>query len=401
MISINNAYSHRIGKKSLRVMRGDGSPVLNGDVVVRHEKHKVLFGCSAFESVRLINNELEGPEKEHASVHVQKIKELFNFVTMPFYWGRFEPRRGKPDTERIMKTARYWNEQGMAVKGHPLCWHTVCAPWLLDMTDEEILQTQIARIERDVADFAGVIGMWDVINEVVIMPVFNKYDNGITRICKSEGRIGLVKKVFEASKRTNPEAVLLINDFDMSVSYDILLEGLLEVGIPIDAIGLQSHMHQGYWGTEKTEEILERFSRFGLPLHFTEINMVSGEIMPRHIEDLNDFIVDEWPSTAEGEERQAAEASAFYKLLFKCPLVEAVTYWNFTDGAWLNAPAGLMTKDARVKPAYEALHSLIKGEWMTPEQRLTVGTDGYIEVTGFKGEYTAEFDGGEMRFVID
>jgi GH35 family endo-1,4-beta-xylanase len=30
------------------------------------------------------------------------------------------------------------------------------------------------------------------------------------------------------------------------------VEGCLEVGIKFDAIGLQSHMHQGYWGVEKT-----------------------------------------------------------------------------------------------------------------------------------------------------
>ena len=29
-------------------------------------------------------------------------------------------------------------------------------------------------------------------------------------------------------------------------------------------------MHQGYWGEEKTLDVLERFARFGLPIHFTE-----------------------------------------------------------------------------------------------------------------------------------
>jgi hypothetical protein len=60
-----------------------------------------------------------------------------------------------------------------------------------------------------------------------------------------------------------------------------------------------------------------------------------------------------------------------------------------------------MTEDARVKPSYEALHGLIKGEWTTPEQRLTTDAHGYIEVSGFKGDYTAEFDGGSARFTID
>ena len=58
----------------------------------------------------------------------------------------------------------------MAVKGHPLCWHTETAPWLSDLTTDEIAAAQVARIQREVEDFRGLIDTWDVINEVVIMP---------------------------------------------------------------------------------------------------------------------------------------------------------------------------------------------------------------------------------------
>ncbi|WP_244895503.1 hypothetical protein [Evansella clarkii] len=33
---------------------------------------------------------------------------------------------------------------------------------------------------------------------------------------------------------------------------------------------MQTHQHQGYCGWEKSEEVLERFSQFGLPIHFIE-----------------------------------------------------------------------------------------------------------------------------------
>jgi len=66
-------------------------------------------------------------------------------------------------------------------------------------------------------------------------------------------------------------------------------------------------MHQGYWGETKTLAVLERFSRFGLPLHMSETTLLSGNLMPPEIEDLNDYQVPEWKSTPEGEERQADE----------------------------------------------------------------------------------------------
>ena len=192
---------------------------------------------------------LAGAEKELAERRNEHFLQVFNQATLPFYWGRFEPQRGQPDTQRILNTARWYQAQGCILKGHPLCWHTLTADWLLSLTQREILQAQIARIQRDVADFAGVIDLWDVINEAVIMPIFDRYDNGITRICRELGRIGLIRTMFETARDANPKAVLLLNDFDVSPAYDILVEGCLEAGIPIDVIGIQSHMHQGYWGS--------------------------------------------------------------------------------------------------------------------------------------------------------
>ena len=397
---MSSAYAHRMGSEAIQITGPDGAPVANRAVTVRQLRGEILFGCAGFETVQFVNGELKEEEKERSEARVEKMLDLFHFITLPFYWGRFEPERGSPDTERLLKTAAWLRKKGCAVKGHPLCWHTVTAPWLLDLSDGEILAAQLARIKRDVAAFDGLIDIWDVINEVVIMPVFDRYDNGITRVCKREGRVELVRKVFAEAKAANPKATLLINDFDMSEDYGNLIEELLAAGVPISAIGLQSHMHQGCWSYEKTEEVLGRFERFGLPLHFTEVNLVSGELMPPSIADLNDFAPDDWPSTPEGETRQAEELEAFYKWLFRCPLVEAVTYWSFTDGGWLNAPAGLMTKDARAKPAYDALYQLIKHEWHTPEMQVITDEYGYAEIRGFRGRYVAEFHGGRMEFSI-
>jgi len=397
---MNNEYPHRRATKIIQIKDTGDHPAANKKISIRQKKGSVMFGCAGFETIQVVNNSIEGKEMTYAKARVEKMLEIFDFITLPFYWGRYEPERGKPDTKRTKKAAEWLQEQGCAVKGHPLCWHTVCADWLLEMTDEEILKTQLARIKREVTDFAGVIDIWDVINEVVIMPVFDRYDNAVTRICKREGQVGLVKKVFDEAKQANPGATLLINDFDMSTDYSDLIVKLLDAGVCIDAIGLQSHMHQGVWPEEKTLEILDRFSTFKLPLHFTEINLVSGELMPLHIVDLNDFVPEEWASTPEGEARQAEELAGFYKLLYNCPLVEAVTYWSFSDGGWLNAPAGLMTKEARVKPAYNALYQLIKNEWLTPEQQVETDENGFTEVSGCRGSYTAEFNGGTMEFTI-
>jgi GH35 family endo-1,4-beta-xylanase len=100
---------------------------------------------------------------------------------------------------------------------------------------------------------------------------------------------------------------LVLNDFDLSPDYERVIEECLDAGIRIDALGLQTHMHQGFRGEEQIWEILERFSRFELPLQMTETTLLSGDLMPADIVDLNDYQVEHWPSTPEGEARQADE----------------------------------------------------------------------------------------------
>ena len=393
-----NALNHRRAEARLRLTLPDGSPAAHCTVTADQTAHQFLFGCGAFDAVDL--KVTRDPERQaFLQQRMDKWLALFNYGTLPFYWGRYEPEEGKTALSETMAAARWLREKNVRVKGHPLCWHTACAPWLMRFSNEEILRRQLERIHRDVTAFRGVIDMWDVINEVVIMPVFDKYDNAITRICREKGRIRLVKEVFDAARESNPEAVLLINDFNTSVSYEILLEGLLEAGVPIDVIGIQSHQHQGYWGLEKLNDVLERFSRFGLPIHFTENTLISGEIMPAHIVDLNDWQVDSWPSTPEGEERQAREISEMYTTLFRHPLVEAITTWDFNDGCWLHAPSGFVREDNSEKPSYFALKQLIHGDWETHET-LETDAEGNLCFTGFKGEYTLRTGAGEAKLVL-
>ena len=385
-MKINPSIAHRSASCKLRFIDEAGNPIVKETITVKQTNHEFLFGCGAFDTLMYANSTDE-TKKSQIEDRVNKWLALFNYGTLPFYWGRFEHEEGKPETLSRMNAAKFLQSHHVTVKGHPLCWHTVCADWLMKYDNETILKKQLDRIHREMTDFKGTVDMWDVINEVVIMPDFDKYDNAVTRICKMKGRVGLIKEVFVAAREANPNATLLLNDFNTSVSYEILIDGCLEAGVPIDVIGIQSHQHQGYWGAEKVNDVLRRFEKFGLPIHFTENTLISGDIMPAYIQDLNDWQVPEWPTTPEGEERQAKEVEEMYRILFSHPLVEAITTWDFTDGAWLGAPSGVLRKDNSVKPVYNKLKEMIKEEWWTNTQ---VHTDeyGYAFIEGMKGEYS-------------
>ncbi len=392
-------YGHRKSACVLTLRDARGVPVAGREVRALQTGHEFLFGCGAFDLLPLLDPET--PRQALPRLHAmwEAWRELFNYGTLPFYQGRYEPKPGQTQEARTRRAARLLAEHGYRVKGHPLCWHTVSAPWLMGMTDEEVLDNQKSRIRREIGAFRNEIKLWDVINEVVIMPEFTHDENAITPLCKRMGRVPLVKALFDTARQADPDATLLINDFNVGERYRQLVEDCLAAGVPIGAIGLQSHQHQGAWGAEKLAEVVDRFKGFGLPLHFTENTFVSGELMPPHIVDLNDFQPETWPSTPEGEDRQARDLLEMLDLLFASPSVTAFTCWNLVDGQWLKAPAGVLREDGSRKPAFEAYKQRVQKDWRT-DVTLTTDENGTCRLTGFRGEYQLISDSGACEFTL-
>lgn len=406
MTTPDPTFAHRRGEATATLLGADGAPLAGVDVTVAQLSHAVGIGNIGFDLVPLATGTPPPPGDEGAThTDLEHLAELwldvFNTATLPFYWGRFEPVRGEPHTGELLAAARWFAERGVRLKGHPLVWHTVCAPWLLDLPLDQVEQVQRERIRREVGDFAGLIDTWDAINEAVIMPVFDREDNALTRLCRDRGRIATIRLAFDEARAANPSATLLLNDFDMSTAYECLIEGVLEAGIQVDALGLQSHMHQGYWGEERTLEVLDRFARYGLPLHLTETTLLSGDLMPAHVEDLNDWQVEHWPSTPEGEERQADELERHYRTLLSHPAVDTITYWGLTDdGAWLGAPGGLVRRDGTPKPAYDALRRLVKDEWWLAPTTARTDDAGRVVVSGWLGDYEIRHGGAGATVAV-
>jgi GH35 family endo-1,4-beta-xylanase len=392
-------FTHRLAQPVVSLRDATDQPLADTEVQVQQVDHDFMFGNIGFDFIGLANGEETGEAIEQLA---RDYVELYNTATLPFYLGQFEPEPGKPDTARMHKTAEWFRARNIRLKGHPLVWHTVAPKWLLDLTTDEVEAALRHRIRRDVADFSDVMTMWDAINEVVIMPVFTAEDNGVTRLAWQRGRIEMLRLAFEEARATDPNVFLLINDFDLSTAYECLIEGMLEAGIVPNAIGLQTHMHQGYRGEDNMMAIIERFARYGLPLHLTETSLVSGHLMPPDIVDLNDYQIPQWPTTVEGEARQADEMVRHYTSLVSHPSVEAITYWGISDrGAWLGAPIGLIRHDGSHKPSYDALHDLIKRDWWVAPASGQTDADGRFRLTGFTGTYQITAAGTSWTVHLD
>ena len=383
---------HRTAEVTLTVLGSDGKTLANTRVVIGQVRHKFLFGCNAFGICPL-----EATDNQQA--YRKRFADLLNFATLPFYWGAYEKLEGRPGQNRLRDMAGWCAGQGIRLKGHPLCWQQVSPAWLVGKPIDEVGSLQLGRITREVTAFRGTVDTWDVVNEAVAMPGYAQESTRIPELCRALGTVELIRRTFAAAHEANPKATLILNDYDTSEKYAKLIADCLAEKIPIDVIGIQSHQHAGYWGAEKTWDICQRFARLGKPLNFTETTIISAA--PKNHQRWSGPNYTDWPTTAEGEARQATEVAEFYTILFSHPAVEAITWWDLSDkDCWLGAPAGLLRKDMSPKPAYDALLRLVKKEWWTSPQTLTTDAAGKVRFHGFLGTYTISVDKSSTTFDV-
>src|SRR5690242_10840956 len=198
-VSRMSNLDHRFGEVTLTVLGTDRQPAADRLVTVAQRRHAFAFGNIGFDFVPLVG----GPDPEviddvegfggviHRGPGLDVLAglwtNLFNTATLPFYWGRYEPLPGVTDAARLEKVARWFADQGVTVKGHPLLWHTVQPSWLLGLELDEVESRVRGRIRDVVGRFAGLIDTWDAINEAVIMPVFANGENAITPLARARG----------------------------------------------------------------------------------------------------------------------------------------------------------------------------------------------------------------------
>jgi GH35 family endo-1,4-beta-xylanase len=375
---------HRRTDVSVEVLDPDGRPLADAVVHLEQTRHAFLFGCNIYAFGRTGDDALE-------SSYRTRFARLFNFATLPFYWASYERQAGEPNHERTRQIAAWCHEQGITCKGHPLAWNYADPRWLPE-DSRRIFDLQLDRIDDCVTRFASTIGIWDVVNEATHFDreSFQRRAPRMTQMWSDIGQIAFARACFERARRANPDAVLLINDYRVDAKYERVIEQLVdEKGKRLyDVIGIQSHQHGGTWANQRIWDVCQRFSRFGVPLHFTETTILSGPRRPQG---------QKWETTPDDEQRQAQEVERFYTMLYSHPAVEAITWWDFSDlRAWQSAPAGLLRKDMSPKPAYERLQKLIKGKWWT-QAELRTGSDGRAVQRATYGDYTVTVDHGGKR----
>ncbi len=371
---------HRTGLAEIRVLDREGKPLKNTEVRVRLVSHEFKLGSNGFLLANVSEPAID-PALQQA--YEARFAALLNFATLPLYWSTYEPERGQTKEADVRKMAAWCRAHNIVTKGHPLAWHEMFPGWARTLPDADVLTLQRERIGGIVRSFKDSIEIFDVINETTVS---DKSDTAIGRWVKAQGTTRVVNETLTLAHEANPRAKLLYNDFNVSADFENLVAELQKLKAPMDILGIQSHMHKELWPMDKVWSVCDTYARFGLPLHFTELTILSGKFKDKDDMDWATVRTD-WETTPEGEQRQLEYGRDLYTLLFSHHAVEAVTWWDFSDlNSWTGAPAGLLRKDMSPKPLYLWLMEAFHKTWSTDVVAKT-DESGWVKVQAFYGEY--------------
>ena len=89
---------HRTSEITLSLTDSSGEPVTNTAITIEMVRHKFLFGCNAYALDQCETVDLN-------TLYAGRFAALFNYATLPFYWGSYESEQGNTSVERIRKMA--------------------------------------------------------------------------------------------------------------------------------------------------------------------------------------------------------------------------------------------------------------------------------------------------------
>jgi endo-1,4-beta-xylanase len=295
-----------------------------------------------------------------------------------FKFGPMRPSITEFNFKAADELAEFAAANGMKLRGHNFVWHRQLPRWFeAEVTQANAEQVLVEHIEKVGGRYAGRIHSWDVVNEAV--QVSDGLPGGMRnspwqKVLGGEGfgKNGdtvpkYIELAFRTARRVDPKALLCYNDYGIEAEDEGsakkraavlgLLRGLKSKGIPLDALGVQSHIAAGggaVYGAGLKAMIAEARA-MGLKVLVTEM-------------DVNDRAL--VPEIALRDEAVAKTYESYLKTVVADPAVIAVLTWGITDKyTWLNGEDSRTDKVAerplpfdaemRAKPAVGAIRQAL------------------------------------------
>ncbi|KAF5344421.1 hypothetical protein D9758_015476 [Tetrapyrgos nigripes] len=263
-------------------------------------------------------------------------------------WGEIEPVQNVFDFTRADEIVNFAESVGAKIRGHNFLWETHLPPWV----NESLSATEIDRplkhhITTIMQHYKGRVYAWDVVNEPISDdPNATFRDDIWTHKLGQES----VAKALTYAREADPVPKLYINDYNIeginakSNSLYEVVKSLKQDGIPLDAIGFQSHITLGQVPSSMQEN-LQRFVDLDLDVAITELDI--NLLGPAN------------------ETALAQQAEDYHSVVSTCMEIErcvSVTVWGISDDhSWIpNGEVLPWDGNKNPKPAFFAIGDAFK-----------------------------------------
>ncbi|HHB81160.1 MAG TPA: hypothetical protein ENK83_05365, partial [Aliiroseovarius sp.] len=205
--------------------------------------------------------------------------------------GAISPAQGYWNFSGAEKTRDFARENGLKMHGHTLFWHQNAADWLERRSAGKSL-ADVSAIYADymqevVAHFPDIVS-WDVFNEII------EQDRRLRDTYPiSPFGVDFIERCLRAVRAAAPHAKLVINEYNLECAGNwcatkrrnalSVLRELRDRDAPIDAIGIQGHLHSRWKpSAAKTLAFIRSAEEMGLEVYLSEMD-VNDVDMPKDI----------------------------------------------------------------------------------------------------------------------
>jgi endo-1,4-beta-xylanase len=248
-------------------------------------------------------------------------------------WAAIHPAPDKFDFRGADELLAFAAQHGQKVRGHNLCWHEALPDWFAGtVTRENAQQFLIQHIQTVAGRYAGKLHSWDVVNEAI------DTTSGRPDALRKSPWLDLIgpdyiELAFHAAKQADPTALLTYNDYGIeNDSADdrekrgqvlMLVRRLKARGVPIDAVGVQSHL-----------SVTDAPPGAGLQVFIRELRGMGMQVFVTEL-DVNERKFE--GSVAERDAAIARLYKNYVSMMVAEPNVSAVLTWGITDRyTWLD-----------------------------------------------------------------
>jgi endo-1,4-beta-xylanase len=214
-------------------------------------------------------------------------RECGLMVTARMEWDHLQPTPERHDFTGVDADYDWARKYAMKFRGHTLVYGERAPAWYAALPDRA---AAVEALERHVTEtcrhFAGRMQSWDVVNEAILIPA-GRPDHLRPHVFLDKIGPEYLDISYRTARASDPTARLVYNEFgiEMELPEQLakrrvlldLIDGFKKRGVPLDAVGLQSHLYfadMAHFDETAFSRFLDELAARGLEIMLTEFDVV-------------------------------------------------------------------------------------------------------------------------------